>query len=44
MSEFYVLRKRYTIRRFCWDLFLTCITGGLWFFWKVYKAVHNGGN
>lgn len=33
--------KRYTIARFIVDLFLTWITGGLWFFWLVFKAIHS---
>jgi uncharacterized membrane protein YjgN (DUF898 family) len=37
-------RKRYTFRRFIWDLFLTCITGGLYLLWKFFKLVRNSGN
>lgn len=32
--------KQYTILTLIWDLFMLCITGGLWFFWILIRE-HN---
>lgn len=30
-------KKKYGLGRFMVDIFLTCITGGLWLFWLIFK-------
>lgn len=32
-------RKRYTIGTFLWDFFMLCITGGLWFFYLLFRMM-----
>lgn len=35
-------RKRYKLSTFILDVVLTCITGGLWILWPLYKFLsHN---
>jgi hypothetical protein len=33
----YGKQKRYGIGRFIFDVFMTCITGGLWLLWLLFK-------
>lgn len=41
-GEGYTMRKKYGFIHLLFDLFLVCITGGLWLFWLLIKFLRNG--
>lgn len=35
------VRRRYGFFHFLWDIFMTCITGGLWLIWIFVREMRN---
>lgn len=34
-------KKKYKLRNFAWDVFMTCITGGFWLIWIFCREKRN---